>query len=233
MSAHDPATVVGAIGERGLLKHAAEDPTLLDAEIVEVMEPPFPAVSSRRSGARRGRAARRRSAGAARHARRPRRGTRHAHGFAGSIGFVSEHRAAARRVRDPRRARRADARPDVRLGDPGDPPDLDLRPARARRVRRRLRLRALGQPDAGRARAGARRARGRPGGRVLLRPGRRARADHRRVRGRLARRPAGRSVRRHLPAGRQGAEPLGPRVRPRRPDRPRRARAGRAATTRG
>jgi cystathionine beta-synthase len=46
VSAHDPATVVGAIGERGLLKHAAEDPSLLDAEIVEVMEPPFPAVSS-------------------------------------------------------------------------------------------------------------------------------------------------------------------------------------------
>ncbi len=45
VSAHDPATVVGAIGERGLLKHAAEDPSLLDAEIVEVMEAPFPAVS--------------------------------------------------------------------------------------------------------------------------------------------------------------------------------------------
>jgi len=45
VSAHDPATIVGAIGERGLLKHAAEDPTRLDAEIVEVMEPPFAAVS--------------------------------------------------------------------------------------------------------------------------------------------------------------------------------------------
>jgi cystathionine beta-synthase len=45
VSANDPATVVGAIGERGLLKRAAEDPSLLDAEIVEVMEPPFPAVS--------------------------------------------------------------------------------------------------------------------------------------------------------------------------------------------
>ncbi len=45
VSAHDPATVVGAIGERGLLKRAAEDPRVLDAEIVEVMEPPFPAVS--------------------------------------------------------------------------------------------------------------------------------------------------------------------------------------------
>ena len=54
----------------------------------------------------------------------------------------------------------------------------------AGRVRRGLRLRALGQPDPGGARAGARRARGRPGGRLLLRPGRRARADHRRLRGR-------------------------------------------------
>ncbi len=46
VSAHDPATIVGAIGERGLLRHAAQDPSLLDAEIVEVMEPPFAAVSS-------------------------------------------------------------------------------------------------------------------------------------------------------------------------------------------
>jgi cystathionine beta-synthase len=46
VSAHDPASVVGAIGERGLLRRAAEDPSLLDAEIVDVMEPPFPAVSA-------------------------------------------------------------------------------------------------------------------------------------------------------------------------------------------
>jgi cystathionine beta-synthase len=46
VSAHDPATIVGAIGERGLLRHAAEDPTLLDAQIVDVMEPPFAAVST-------------------------------------------------------------------------------------------------------------------------------------------------------------------------------------------
>ena len=45
VSAHDPATVVGAIGERGLLRRAAEDPSVLDAEIVDVMEAPFPAVS--------------------------------------------------------------------------------------------------------------------------------------------------------------------------------------------
>ncbi len=46
VSAHDPTTIVGAIGERGLLRHAAEDPSLLDAEIARVMEPPFAAVSS-------------------------------------------------------------------------------------------------------------------------------------------------------------------------------------------
>ena len=45
VSAHDPTTVVGAIGERGLLRHAAEDPDLLEAEIADVMEAPFSAVS--------------------------------------------------------------------------------------------------------------------------------------------------------------------------------------------
>jgi cystathionine beta-synthase len=44
-SATDSSTVVGAIGERGLLRHAADDPALLGAKIVDVMEPPFPAVS--------------------------------------------------------------------------------------------------------------------------------------------------------------------------------------------
>ena len=46
LSPHDPATVVGAISERGLLKRVAADPSQLDAEIVEVMEPPFAAVST-------------------------------------------------------------------------------------------------------------------------------------------------------------------------------------------
>jgi cystathionine beta-synthase len=46
VSPHDPATVVGAISERGLLKHAAADPSRLDAEIIEVMDPPFAAVST-------------------------------------------------------------------------------------------------------------------------------------------------------------------------------------------
>jgi cystathionine beta-synthase len=46
VSPHDPVSVVGAISERGLLKRTAEDPSRLDAEIVEVMEPPFAAVST-------------------------------------------------------------------------------------------------------------------------------------------------------------------------------------------
>ncbi len=46
VSAHDRATVVGAISERGLLKRATEDPRLLEAEIVDVMEPPLAAVSA-------------------------------------------------------------------------------------------------------------------------------------------------------------------------------------------
>ena len=46
VSAHDPSTVVGSVGERGLLKHAIEDAALLGAEVVQVMEPPFPAVAA-------------------------------------------------------------------------------------------------------------------------------------------------------------------------------------------
>jgi cystathionine beta-synthase len=46
VSSHDPQSVVGAVSERGLLRHAMDDPALLGAEIVEVIEPPFPAVSA-------------------------------------------------------------------------------------------------------------------------------------------------------------------------------------------
>jgi cystathionine beta-synthase len=44
VSAHDGRSVVGSIGERGLLKHAVADAALLGASIVDVMEPPFGAV---------------------------------------------------------------------------------------------------------------------------------------------------------------------------------------------
>jgi len=46
VSAHDPATVVGSVGERGLLARAVDEPALLGADIVEVMEPPLHAVSA-------------------------------------------------------------------------------------------------------------------------------------------------------------------------------------------
>jgi cystathionine beta-synthase len=44
VSSHDTHSVVGSIGERGLLRSAAENPQVLTARIVDVMEPPFPAV---------------------------------------------------------------------------------------------------------------------------------------------------------------------------------------------
>ena len=46
VSAHDAQTVVGSVSERGLLRHAIDDAALLGAEIIEVMEAPFPAVSA-------------------------------------------------------------------------------------------------------------------------------------------------------------------------------------------
>jgi cystathionine beta-synthase len=46
VSAHDAHAIIGSVSERGLLKHAVEDPALLRAEVVDVMEPPFPAVSA-------------------------------------------------------------------------------------------------------------------------------------------------------------------------------------------
>jgi cystathionine beta-synthase len=44
VSSQDPQTIVGAITERGLLKRAVEDPSLLAEEIIEVMEAPFHAI---------------------------------------------------------------------------------------------------------------------------------------------------------------------------------------------
>jgi cystathionine beta-synthase len=46
VSANDPDTVVGSVGERGLLARAVNEPSLLGAEIVAVMEPPLHAVSA-------------------------------------------------------------------------------------------------------------------------------------------------------------------------------------------
>jgi cystathionine beta-synthase len=46
VSADDPYTVVGSVGERGLLKTAMTDPGVMSAAIEEVMEPPFSGVST-------------------------------------------------------------------------------------------------------------------------------------------------------------------------------------------
>ena len=46
VSAHDPHTVVGSVSERGLLRHAMDDPALLGVQIIELMEAPFPAVAA-------------------------------------------------------------------------------------------------------------------------------------------------------------------------------------------
>ena len=46
VSGSDPHTVVGSVGERGLLRRAMDNPQLMSAEIVDVMESPFPAVAT-------------------------------------------------------------------------------------------------------------------------------------------------------------------------------------------
>jgi cystathionine beta-synthase len=46
VSAHDASTIVGSIGERGLLKRIIDDAALLGELIVDVMEAPFPAVAA-------------------------------------------------------------------------------------------------------------------------------------------------------------------------------------------
>jgi cystathionine beta-synthase len=43
----DPNSIVGSVGERGLLKHAIDTPQLMGASIVDVMEDPFPAVATK------------------------------------------------------------------------------------------------------------------------------------------------------------------------------------------
>jgi cystathionine beta-synthase len=46
VSGSDAGAIVGSVGERGLLKRAMEDQQLMAADIVDVMEPPFPAVAT-------------------------------------------------------------------------------------------------------------------------------------------------------------------------------------------
>jgi cystathionine beta-synthase len=46
VSATDPHAIVGSVGERGLLKRAIDTPQLMSSPIVDVMEAPFPAVTT-------------------------------------------------------------------------------------------------------------------------------------------------------------------------------------------
>ena len=46
VSADDPYTVVGSVGERGLLKAAMQDPAIMGAPISDVMEAPFAGVAT-------------------------------------------------------------------------------------------------------------------------------------------------------------------------------------------
>ena len=175
VSAHDPHTVVGSVSERGLLRHAMDDPALLSAEIVEVMEAPFPAVAAE-DGVRE-----------AVELLADRREALLVNMDGRAAGIVTRGPSPARSrwpgdrtpsYRHARGARRARARPQLRLGHPADPPDLDLRAAEPGRVRGGLRLRALGEPHARGARARDRRARGRARLRLLERDGGHARPDH-------------------------------------------------------
>ena len=102
-----------------------------------------------------GRAAVRRPPGAARHRGRPA-------DRASSRAPTCWRRSSHDGVRDPRGPRRPRPRPELRQRRPRDPPELDLPPAGAGRVRRGLRLQPRGQPDAAGARERARRAGGRP-----------------------------------------------------------------------
>ncbi|HVW19130.1 MAG TPA: cystathionine beta-synthase [Solirubrobacteraceae bacterium] len=46
VSSHDPGAIVGSVGERGLLRHAIADAAALESQVVDVMEAPFPSVST-------------------------------------------------------------------------------------------------------------------------------------------------------------------------------------------
>jgi cystathionine beta-synthase len=46
VSSHDRDNIVGSVGERGLLRRALDHPQLMETPIVDVMEPPFPNVST-------------------------------------------------------------------------------------------------------------------------------------------------------------------------------------------
>ena len=109
VSGQDPQTVVGSVSERGLLRHAMDDPALLGAEIVRRDGAAVPGGRGRGRRARGRRAARRQARGPAGEHGRPRGGHRHARRPARVPRAVTRSlRAAA--ASPPARARRARAR---------------------------------------------------------------------------------------------------------------------------
>ena len=86
----EESDIVGSVGERGLLRRTFANPSTMDSVIVEVMEEPFPAVSTERLGAGGGRAARRRARRDHGDGRRPAARHPHARGPAGVAGHMTE-----------------------------------------------------------------------------------------------------------------------------------------------
>ena len=214
VSGEDGRAFMGTVSERGLLMASADHPGILGEPVTEVIEPPLPELDAESPANEAihmilGRAQagdRRRGRPRARHPRlgRPDRGAE-----------SSERRRASTPG-----SSTPGLEPDPTYGSvipPIHQTSTFVQPAPGR-VRRGLRLLALGEPDPRGARAGARRARGRPRRRLRQRDGGHPRAADRGARRRRPPDPAARPLRRHLPARRQGPRPLRPRLRPRRPD---------------
>ena len=210
VSTHDRASIVGSVGERGLLKHAIGDAAVLDAEVADVMEPPFPAVAVDDSVREAVELLSGRARRADRH--RARRARRHRH----ALGPAR----VARAMKFETRAVHAGLEPDPSYGGvvpaihqastyvqsaPGEfVGDYDY--SRAANPTRSALESALGTSRAGTASA------------FELRHGRDPRAADRALLGGRPRRHARRPVRRDLPARRQDPHPLGPRLHDGRPE---------------
>ena len=130
VSGEDGRAFMGTVSERGLLMASADHPGILGEPVTEVIEPPLPelAAESPVSEAIHMMLGERKPVIVVDDGR--------ALGILVSVDLIEALNRVSRADRHPGRPRRARARPDLRLGDPADPPDLDLRPAGAGRVRR-------------------------------------------------------------------------------------------------
>ena len=221
---HRPDTIVGSVGERGLLKRAIDNPGLMGTDIVDVMEPPFPAVAA---------------GDPVREAVELLTGDRQALTVTEDgrpVGIVTradllESLVLVTAGSPPASSTRASipTRPTAASSPPIHQASTYVQPAPGEFVGG-LRLLALGQPDAHALEKALGELEGGHGTAFSSGMAADARADHRGRRGGRPRRHPRRPLRRHLPARRQGAHALGPRVHDGRPDRPRRRRPPRCAT---